>query len=345
VNSKFICTCYYFWDEKLKGVEDESKLDKNAAGTTHRSLAAFLPSRQGNNNPQIQVLSEIKGAVFGHSLFDHDFGPTANVYTATGSWLGVLAEASNTESSFGLWFGQIVTQNDNWENVWLGPPTEAQNTYPTNTQPFWPSGAFGEQNFTDILIMASNFEPYDTSPQAYLPRTRTLLDRISAYYPNARYWIYAHWPEPNIVSSEFVDLADLSDEEFTLYNQYTSGEFWDWHAGWFEEINLARPSLDLRIIPVGPLVADLVENQAVLSTVGFTDLYLDDAPHGNANAYFLAALATYHSMYRQDPDTSQISYPLDAPTLLTEISNNLADISQYLRDRLRVYVDYRSHPR
>jgi hypothetical protein len=195
-----------------------------------------------------------------------------------------------------------------------------------------------------MLIMASNFAQNWLTPEDYVERTTTLLENISVYYPNSRYWIYAHWPETAIVDT-FADPSELTDTEFLGYNNYTSGEYWDWHAGWFDEITRLRPHLDLRILPIGQLIADLLDNESYMHSVNFTDLYVDSDPHGNANTYFLSAVATYHGMYRQAPDLVNLTIPVGAPPLLPEIAANLEAISDYMQERLPVYVDYLSHPR
>ena len=275
--------------------------------------------------------------VSGHSLFTYTGGDTAPVsdYTTTGNWLGLLAEASGFNSSGAGHFGQITTLNNDWS---VNPSRfdEAQITYPENTYPAWPTGqSMGDQIFEDHYFMASNFEQNSVSENTYATRAIELFGNVLPNMPNAVNRMYVHWPEPALAGS-FVDDANLTRSEWTTYNDYTRGAYLTWHANWYDEIIALDNTLDIKMIPVGAIVADLVENESYMATVEYSDLNGDTSPHGTESMYFLASLVCYRAVHQINPEVEFFSFPVGS-IVISQITDNLESIVTYIEQRLNFY--------
>lgn len=294
------------------------------------------------NNPRglSQVINSVRLHDFGHSLTHYTGGDVApaSTYTSAMNWCGWLAQLSSTDFSGGGNFGFIANHNADW-----GPPTSININLVTNTIPYWTEGSFAAEGITDFLFMASNFEQLDDTPADALAGAVELLDNISAIYPNARYHMYSHWPLVNMAGSgTFVDNANLTPAEFTTYNTYTATTYWNWHRDWYNLIVAQRPALDIKILPVGQVVADLFENEAYIDSLAFNEWAGDPAPHLSESGYLLAAIALYQGLYRQQPDLSSFTLPTagtPASALPSEIGSNLVAISNYLWNRRPTYVN------
>ncbi|NND04793.1 MAG: hypothetical protein HKN87_00315 [Saprospiraceae bacterium] len=80
--------------------------------------------------------------------------------------------------------------------------------------------------------------------------------------------------------------------EIQPYHAYTKGAFHDWWIEYHDSLLVSRTDLQVRMIPIGPIIGDIIETY--LSSVPITELYEDDAPHGRALLYFLASIVTYN---------------------------------------------------
>lgn len=280
--------------------------------------------------------------VMGHSLFTYDGGDTAvpTQWTRTGEWLGEFAANESYASIGGGDFGQLSSLNTAWTTRGTAP-TAAGYSYPANTSPFWTSGSFADQNFTHFYFMASNFEQNSESPTGtYLTEALTMIDRLNAESSTAEMLMYIHWPEPNL-SGTVVDPANLTAGEWTTYNAYTvdqtPGGYLRWHTDWYDAIVAARPAITVRAIPVGPIIADLLENEAYMSTLTYTDMYGDGSPHGSENCYLLSGLISFIAVYGTIPDLTSYTAPVGTSQLHTAITNNLQSIANYVDTRLTYY--------
>lgn len=289
--------------------------------------------------------------VSGHSLFTHNDGTGSNApatdWTRTGTWMGLFADHVSNDFSGGGNFGQIAQLNTDYDSNWIGSPglptsEDIQYRYSSNTISFYPpsSGNFAAQNFTHFFFMASNFEEIDDTPNDWLARTLTLLDRLNAGEPSAVFYFYIHWPLPNNAGGgSFVDNTNLTASEWTTYRAYERGAFLTWHLSLLDLVRQARPGYNIRGIPVGPIVSDIVENESYFSTVVFTDLFGDSAPHGTESMYWLAGLITYIAVYKRAPDLTGFTNPAGATQVISEITSNYAALSTYCYNRLVHYHD------
>lgn len=293
--------------------------------------------------------TSIKGFAFGHSLFNHALPPIPAhaEFTSTGYWLGILAQMSGTQSNHGGIWGQF----DSWNNIWTtngGPPErlDLNYTFSSNNgdEEFWPwdNSTFLEQEFNLFYYMAPNFaQTWQPDPQYYRAEATQLLDNIHSVYPEAPIYLYVHWPKPELAADHFgttwSNYANLADAEFAIYNEYTSDAYWEWHKQLYEMLVTDRPDYNLHIIPVGQVIADVLETSPYLASINFSDLYHDDAPHGLSDLYFLAGLVTYRAIYGRNPDVSSFTLPSGVPPLHPDIADNLEILVQDMEARFDEY--------
>ena len=83
--------------------------------------------------------------------------------------------------------------------------------------------------------------------------------------------------------------------ELSTYWAYVRGTFHDWWGDYHDAMMASYSSLDVKIIPVGYILGGLLTG--TLSSIPASDLYEDNAPHGTATLYFLAALIVYMGTY------------------------------------------------
>jgi len=238
--------------------------------------------------------------------------------------LGALARDNGKEAGGTGQFGQLD---------YHAVPPAPQLGYTTSTFDPWPNGAFGDQSFSHVLLMPDNFQLTFFSPSAYMSDTTRILDYVVAQSPNSEIVLYEHWPEPNLTGS-FGDAANLSNSEWRDYRDFTLGEYHDWFVGWQNLIAAEYSNTAVRMIPVGQVITDLLDNEPYMAAIAFNELYADDAPHGSRTAYFLAALICYRAMYLESPSTAFV--PPEG-TILDPVRNNLPAIISYIDERLTYY--------
>jgi len=101
----------------------------------------------------------------------------------------------------------------------------------------------------------------------------------------------------------------------------------------------SKPDQEVRMIPVGPLIAEVIEE--FLGDLPVTELYEDDAPHGRANLYFLAGLVSYMSIYEE-----KAAAVFEIPALIDDvISNQYVEIVDYMWDYLLAFNDTEGNSR
>ncbi len=297
-----------------------------------------MDSRDPLGTGRVQpLLSTSSFFVFGHSLFSYEGSVEPDSaqetpYTSVGVWLGLLASASATESGGAHLFGQIVNHNAaTWPNI------SASGTFSENTFDPWPGGEFGEQDFDHIYIMPSNFlesemgqSPFSGSVVSAVTEIGSLIDRIRVSYPGTDILVYCHWPDAGPYGA-----MPLSASSHASYRADTMGDWLDWFVNL--QNGLAASGRPVRMLPVGPIIAWLQENEAYLSSLSWASLYGDDAPHGTENVYFLAALICYRAVYRRNPSVENFSFPSDVSQMSVEITDNLASLLLAIESRLNYY--------
>lgn len=241
--------------------------------------------------------TSLRTYIFGHSLIVHDPPAIATPCneTTVPHWVHLLAESAGYDYAVSGQYG-FLPQHDNL------PPVSQWGF--DIVAPAWESDAqsFSEADFNSILLTAGNFIQYQAANVPYdgdnpdnttpLGATITIFDWIEQQEPGAAIYIYENWPD----MAGFIDSFPPTDEEFDEYNNYTNGGFHDWWLDYHEMVRTQRPDLQVKMIPVGPILAKLLTDTE-LASIPLSELYEDDAPHGRASLYFLAGMITYMAMY------------------------------------------------
>lgn len=248
---------------------------------------------KSTNDPTV---TNMRSYIFGHSLILH---ATETDETTVPHWMYLLSQASGLSYSVAGQYGFLR----NHANL----PPNAQwgfNIVPSawEEEEDGTRAAFDEVGFTTILLTAGNFiqyqpatVPYDgDNPGDITPMEATLdiIDWVNARAPEATIFIYENWPD----MGGFVSGFPATTEEFAAYNNYTLNSFHQWWLDYHDGLMFARPDIDIKMFPVGPIIARLL-TETNLRNIPIADLYEDDAPHGRPTIYFLAALITYMATY------------------------------------------------
>jgi hypothetical protein len=277
----------------------------------------------------------LKYHVFSNSGFTHDFGPFATPYTRVGNWVGLFAAYAGLESVGSFGFSQISdNERLDWGSASSVLVTGAYDT--GNTSPF--TGDFSNQDYNQFISMSSNFldsemggPPFDNPVGGFAGDVIGLDQNIDLYYPGADHILYIIWPDAGFYRvPETNNRADLS-----AYNADVLGDWFDWH----KEVDTALRAQgnEFRWIPAGPVVAWILENESYVSGLTFDDLYVDSAPHGNENIYFLLGLVTFRTLYGSEPDLSGFTFPADARQMRTEFTANLDRLDRVVQERLEFH--------
>ena len=68
--------------------------------------------------------------------------------------------------------------------------------------------------------------------------------------------------------------------------------------------------------------------------MSYTDLYVDDAPHGTRTTYFLAATVCYRALFLESPD---VAYMTPGDMIVDAVRENFGDIVAFVDERLAFY--------
>jgi len=164
-----------------------------------------------------------------------------------------------------------------------------------------------------------------------LSATEDIVDWLEQQEDTMGIYIYENWPDmAGYLSNGF----PATESEFTNYNNYTLGEFHDWWLDYHDLILASRPDLGIKMIPVGPLLAELFSN-TVLSDIPISELYEDDAPHGRATTYFLAGLITYTAICQTEAPLSFVVPEIVHPI----VRDNYGMVACFIHDYLINFTD------
>lgn len=276
---------------------------------------------------------DLKSFMFGHSLIDHrpPVIPTPSNETTIPHWIYLLAQEAGHSYQAAGQYG-FLPQHANL-------PPFSQWGYDI-VPPAWDSDnePFSAVGFNNVLITAGNFVQWQPSNEPYpgegstspLSATLDIGDWVNQEAPNATIYIYENWPDmAPYLSNGFPPTT----QEFANYNAYTIGDFHNWWIDYHDFVLAARPNLNVRMIPVGPILEELLTT--TLSQTPITELYEDDAPHGRATIYFLAGLVTYMAIYEE---VAPATY--NVPNIVHEdVRNNYSSIVNTMWSELQNFND------
>jgi len=287
-----------------------------------------------------QALDTMRTYIFGHSLINHEvFGnPNPGQETSVPHWFHFLA----AEAGYGYAVsGQYGFLNGHATSL----PPFAQWGYDF-VAPAWDSDhePFSQADFNNILITPANFIQYQAPTLNYFGDTLTpisatgmIFDWVNLQEDSLDLYIYENWPDMGgFLSNGFPPTAS----EWAQYDTYLNAGFHDWFIEYHDSMRQAYPNQCVSMIPVGPVISALL-SQFPYNQIPVTTLYEDDAPHGRATIYFLAAMVTYMAMYEERaPMTYQVPAPVDSI-----IINNYPSVVNFIWNELLAFNDGQGNSR
>ena len=255
-----------------------------------------------------QEVSSVRAYVWGNSLINHASGSDT---TTVPFWLARLARADGRDfalsgqSAFGVQFPDKLPPEPNWGFQGVTPS--------------WDGGAFGAAGIDTVVINPENFiqykdpdETYDGAPDDRSPLSGTLglVEWVKEQGARPTIFLYEGWAE--------MDDFPPSRRAYRRYLRFTTGDYHDWYEAYHAALSDALPDMDVRHIPVGPILTRLL-TEGPLQDLTPVDLYTDNAPHGTATTYLIAAMITYAGLYNAPPP-EMTDFPQVHPVLVANYS-------------------------
>lgn len=283
-----------------------------------------------------QERHEVTGYVMGHSLWQH-----GTLEHHTGEWLARFASHANKTSTWTGRFGQL-DQHAARLPITLHNEQDAAFGYPSSSpvvDAWAPGTQWQSAGFDHVVTMPWNFAQtdvaFDQRPDP-LSHVLAIVDFWGEAAPEARSLIFEHWPETSMVPG-VPGSRNLTDEQWRRYWRFTREQYHAWFTGFQDAINTARPALNVEMIPVGPVLADLFLNTPYLDSLPSAEFFEDDAPHGTPGLYFLSALVWYRQLYGVSVE-STFMIPATSPSPIpSAISDNFALIIDFIDARVAYY--------
>lgn len=233
--------------------------------------------------------------MFGNSLVHHL--SEDEDHTNVPYWLGQMARADGralgVDGSWGFTrdYGKSLPPTPNWSF--------------DGVKRVWRSGDFGDAGFDAMILTPTNFiqyqapdKPYyddpDATPLQALQKVSNWVERTS---PDTRQFIYEGWADMEGKIRSFPP----GNRRLNRYYRFNQGEYHDWYVDLVERMNRDNPAADVRLLPVGSILTQIIGRGGLLEDLDVTDLFTDDAPHGTATTYLLAAMITYSALYDVPP--------------------------------------------
>lgn len=274
--------------------------------------------------------------VFGHSLIDHrpPAIPTPSDETTIPHWLHLLATAAGHTTATGGQYG-FLPQHANVPPIAQWGYDIVPGVWESDTEPF------SAADVNTILLTAGNFMQWQGPAEEYpgdpgvtpINATETVFNWVNQQEAGVDYFIYENWPDmaPYLGSG-----MPPSPTEFANYNAYTLGDFHDWWLAYHDALLASLPELNPRMIPVGPTIVKLLQDPTLgLDDIPLLELYEDDAPHGRASLYFLAALVTYPAIFGEPAPATYVP-----PTIVhPDIRTAYAEINTFIWAELQAFTD------
>ncbi len=239
---------------------------------------------------------------FGNSLIHH---LTESDETTVPHWLGLLAAASSHD----LWVDGTWGFPHEFAEA-LPPPAEWD--FETAASALAEGGGFAAAGFDTIVMNPANFIHYDppSEPVGEHPSVVDLTTQIFGWTaeqsPGAVHYIYEGW-------SNMEGIADYppTDRQMRRYHAFQQGDYHDWYLDYLADVRAALPDVDIRLIPVAPVLASVLSGP--LAEIPAEEVYSDISPHGTATKYLLAAMVVHATIWNEPPpriDLPETVHPL-----------------------------------
>ena len=284
--------------------------------------------------PFLSQAQDTKMFIFGHSLIDHrpPAIPTPSDETTVPHWMYLLCQASGRNFAAGGQYG-FLPQHANLPPIAQWGYDIVPGVWESDTEPF------SNADITTILITAGNFMQWQDPNLEYpsdpgvtpVSATEDIVDWVATQEEGVDYYIYENWPDmAGFLGNGFPP----SQSEFAQYDTYTQGEFHDWWIQYQDFLLASRPDINIRMIPVGPILGKVLIQQFG-NQIPFSELYEDDAPHGRPTLYFIASLVTYMGIYNEKAPVS-----FNVPNIIhATIRDNYLSIVDFIWNELQNFND------
>ena len=277
-------------------------------------------------------IDESRMFIFGHSLLDHrpPLIPTPSNETTVPHWMFLLSQEAGKSYAAGGQYG-FLPQHARTPPISQWGYDIVPGVWESDTEPF------SDADISTVVMTAGNFMQWQAPDLEYpsdpgvtpISATIDIVDWVAAQQSDVRYYIYENWPDmAPYINGDFPPTAS----GFADYNNYTRGEFNDWWIQYHDAVLAARPDLEVRMIPVGPIISKLLP-ELLSNQIPLTELYEDNAPHGRPTIYFLAALTTYMAVYEEKAPANFV-----LPNLIHQaVRNNYSDIIDFIWNELKAF--------
>lgn len=257
--------------------------------------------------------------VFGNSLINHasDTDKTTVPY-----WLSVLAKNRGKDFQLDGQFGFLRNFAEDRPNAQWG----FSNVSSAWTRMF---RTFEDVGYSHIMINPANFIQYRPANLPYegenptgaspLSAASDLLQKVAL---QKQVILYEGWADLAAFSSRFPPRA----RPLRKYHAYNIGEYHDWYVDFAKDLQAAVPDAQVTLVPVARILSRAF-SETELSQLEATDIYLDDAPHGTPNLYFLAAIPVYAQLFGELPEVADVPADLH-PLIKAHFADYLNIISE-----------------
>lgn len=238
-----------------------------------------------------------------NSLADHVTGAWTPSTRLT-NWMARLAASAGNIYSVDAEFGFI--------DSWSLPPDAAIGYEDAASSPLVGGTWTGAGSINRLSFVPDNFEGVTADPDAlngiatvnsYQDGITLLIDTWESNAPNAErvYTVYSGWPD----MGPYGDPETITASNLLAWQTWALGGYQDWMELLVNRLQGERPTLDIRLSDINRVLMLTYQN-TVVSTIAAGDLFEDNAPHGRASWYFLAALVEYMEAYGEQPPAGYV---------------------------------------
>jgi len=326
------------WNDNVDGTgqvfADLSGVDYSTVGGSY-TLPYFYPDAAGNVSITVNRILNIVAAnaaitslrqyAFHHSLWQHTDATYPNGEVWTDWWIGELTNSAALDYRSSGQFGQLENQTIPPEIV----------TGAANTPDAWIEGvSFTDAAFDSLVVMPANFV-YETETVATtVAKASAVMAYIEASSPSSDVWVYEHMQE---AASNALTTAEIN-----AYWEECRTNYHTWYVSYYDGLVAAHPTLNFRIVPCGPIMADMflgaIRNgvdPAPFAAINDSQiLWQDNSPHGEPVTYFLYAAICYQAFFEQD---LPLAYVPPSGLATATITNNWSLLNDYIRESLVYY--------
>lgn len=260
-----------------------------------------------------------------NSLTDYSGGggPGFGADTRVPNWVARFASEAGNSYAVDAEFGFV----DNWSL----PPVSSlgyEDAASARVGSNW--SMVNAASLTHVFFTPDNFTQFSvTSPvqgvfggASYVNRILGLIDTWeSNTNGNIAYRIYEGWADLGVFADPFPGTAN----DLSQWRAYALGAYHQWYLTLVSSLQALRPDLDIELVPINLALVGATRETA-LSALTTSQLFVDNAPHGNSTFYFLAGVATYISLYDQRIPSSYVIPSFISPT----VRNNFLEIQEYI---------------